>query len=386
MLVENFVSFGRVLRRLGLSAGTDALLSSLKVIERLGLEDREAVYWGLHAIYVHRAEESELFRAAFQRFFRDPAMASALSQLLPPAAGDRASAPKRAGATRVREALRGRLPSAPSDAPADESRIEFDAALSYSDREVLRTKDFEQMTAAELDAVKAALRKVRFVTPERPTRRTRTHSRGRRFDGRRTLRESLRTGGDPMVLARKTPRTRPPPLVVLCDVSGSMERYSRMFLHLVHALTNDRDRVHTFLFGTRLSHVTRWLGHRDPDEALQRVGREVQDWSGGTRIGSCLRTFNRDWSRRVLGQGAWVLLVTDGLDRDREVDLSFEVARLKRSCRRLIWLNPLLRYARFEPRAAGIRAILPHVDEFRPVHDLSSLDQLARALAEAPRV
>lgn len=198
---------------------------------------------------------------------------------------------------------------------------------------------------------------------------------------RRTLRDAARRGGsDFIALARRRRRTRPPVLVVLCDISGSMAGYTRMLLRFLHALTGDRDRVHTFLFGTRLSNVTRLLRHRDPDVALAELGRRVRDWEGGTRIGPCLHDFNRDWGRRLLAQGAVVLLITDGLDRDDPGLLARETERLRGSCRSLIWLNPLLRYAEFSPEARGVRAMLPHVDDFRPVHNLASLETLAEAL------
>jgi hypothetical protein len=213
-----------------------------------------------------------------------------------------------------------------------------------------------------------------------PTRRFRPEPRGRRVDLRRTLRQSLRGGGAMIDLARKRRVRRHPPLVILCDISGSMERYSRMLLHFMHAVTNDRDRVHCFVFGTRLTNITRQLRQRDVDMALAKVGERVQDWSGGTRIGHCLHAFNRVWSRRVLAQGAVVLLITDGLDRDAGAGLEREIERLHKSCRRLIWLNPLLRYEGYAPIATGSRAIIKHVDDFRPVHNLESLAQLTEAL------
>jgi uncharacterized protein with von Willebrand factor type A (vWA) domain len=200
---------------------------------------------------------------------------------------------------------------------------------------------------------------------------------------RKTLRAALRQA-DLIQLQRKRRRTRPPPLVVLCDISGSMSRYSRLFLHFMHAVTNDRDRVHTFLFGTRLTNVTRMLRHKDVDEAIANVAASVEDWSGGTRIGQTLAEFNRFWSRRVLGQGAVVLFISDGLDRDAGAGIGREIDRLHKSCRRLIWLNPLLRYEAFEPKSLGMRAILPHVDEFRPVHSLESLESLIEALSGPP--
>jgi uncharacterized protein len=213
-----------------------------------------------------------------------------------------------------------------------------------------------------------------------PTRRFRPDPNGARADMRATLRASLRAGGL-LALRRKSRGERQPPLVILCDISGSMQRYSRLFLHFMHAVTNDRDRVYTFLFGTRLTNVTRFLRYKDVDVALDKVTEAVEDWSGGTRIGRCLAYFNRVWSRRVLGQGAIVLFISDGLDRDAADGLEKEIDRLHKSCRRLIWLNPLLRYEAFEPKSLGMRAILPHVDEFRPVHNLESLDDLAVQLS-----
>jgi uncharacterized protein with von Willebrand factor type A (vWA) domain len=240
------------------------------------------------------------------------------------------------------------------------------------------------MTAEELAQAKAMIARLRLPIPEVRTRRFRPDSEGARVDLRASLRASLRTGGAVIPLKRRSVRTRHPPLVVLCDVSGSMSRYSRMFLHLLHAITNDRDRVHSFVFGTRLTNVTRCLRHRDADAAMREITRVVTDWSGGTRIGTCLRDFNLAWSRRVLGQNAAVLLISDGLDRDAGQNLSREMERLHRSCRKLIWLNPLLRYEGFEPRPAGVRAMLPHVDAFLPVHNIASLVDLARALSVPP--
>ena len=264
--------------------------------------------------------------------------------------------------------------------PAAE-RIEFDATLTFSAHESLRTIDFESMTNEELAAARAAVARMRLRLPELPTRRHVPDPRGARIDPRASLQASLRGGGDTIPLSRRSLRRRTPPLIVLADVSGSMSRYTRMFLHFIHALARDCDRVSAFTFGTRLTPVTRQLRHRDADAALARVSRAVRDWSGGTRIGACLREYNRNWSRRLQGQGAVVLLVSDGLDREGADDLARQMERLHKSCRRLIWLNPLLRYPEFEARPAGIRAMLPHVDAFLPVHNLQSLDELSAALA-----
>jgi hypothetical protein len=221
---------------------------------------------------------------------------------------------------------------------------------------------------------------LRLPLPMIRTRRFHVNPHGNRIDLRNSLKESMRSGGDIIPLVRAAPRELHPPLVVLCDISGSMNPYSRMFLHFLHAITNDRDRVSVFVFGTRLTNITRQLRHRDVDVAMARVAEAIKDWSGGTRIGASLREFNYKWARRVLGQNACVLLVSDGLDREAGEGLSEEMERLSKSCRSLVWLNPLLRYEKFEARPAGVRAMLPYVDLFLPVHNLKSLVDLARAI------
>ncbi|HEX4195752.1 MAG TPA: VWA domain-containing protein, partial [Stellaceae bacterium] len=261
------------------------------------------------------------------------------------------------------------------------TEIELDSTMTYSAQEALRDMDFEKMSNAEVNQAKRALERMSLPLADLKTRRFASDPRGSRVDLRATMRAQLRSGAM-IALRRKKPRTRPPPLVILCDISGSMSRYSRIFLHFMHAVTNDRDRVFTFLFGTRLSNVTRYLRYKDVDIALDKVAQAVDDWSGGTRIGQCLADFNHNWSRRVLGQGAIVVLITDGLDRDAGAGISQEIERLHKSCRRLIWLNPLLRYEGFAPKSLGMRAILPHVDEFRPVHSLDSIAELVKALSK----
>ena len=385
-LVANVMHFGRVLRAAGLPVGTGQVLDALAAVRTAGIADREAFYWALHAVFVKRRDQREVFDQAFHVFWRNPRLLERMMRTVLPTfrvggATDDADAPNR----RVADALSQGAREAPGDGGADGvEEVVFDAAMTWSAEEVSRTMDFEKMSAEEAARARAVIARMRPPVADAPTRRFRPSPRGR-VDARASLRASLRGGGDTVPIRLRRPRRRPPPLVVLCDISGSMSRYSRMLLHFTHALTNDRARVHTFLFGTRLTNVTRHLRHRDVDEALDKAGQAAGDWSGGTRIGECLRAFNRDWSRRVLGQGAAVLLVSDGLDRDAGTGLSEEAARLRKSCRRLIWLNPLLRYDGFAPKSMGVRAILPHVDEFRPAHSLDSLEALAAALAAPGR-
>ncbi len=377
-LVENIMHFGRVLRAAGLPLGPGAIIDAVRAVQTAGIGRREDFYWALHAVFVHRREERELFDQAFHIFWRDPQLLERMMSTLLP----EFHVPRDQDETlrRLADALRA---NRNGDSQPRNERVEqeFDAAFSYSDREVLQTKDFEDMTAEEIVLAKAAIARLRLPIMEVATRRLTPAGRGRRVDMRQTLRASLRTGGDIIPLRHRAPARKHPPLVVLCDISGSMSRYSRMFLHFMHAITSDRDRVHSFVFGTRLTNITRHLRTRDVDLALNTVARVVEDWAGGTRLGACLKDFNQAWSRRVLGQGAVVLLITDGLDRDGGHGLEAQADRLHRSCRRLVWLNPLLRFEGFAPKSMGIRALLPHVDEFRPAHNLASLEELSQVLS-----
>lgn len=382
-LAENVVHFTRLLRAAGLALGPADALDALAAAAAVEVVRREELYWALHAALIRRPEDSDLFDQAFRLFWRDPlgANAAALAEILSHAKLPPASTISR----RLTEAWRPPRPSGVPATPPPE-RIELDAALTFSADELLRTRDFDQMSAEEIARARRAVARMAVALKPVRTRRFAPDPHGARIDLARTLRESRKTFGDLAPLYFRSRILKPPPLVVLCDVSGSMGRYSEMLLHFLHALLAARGRVHVFLFATRLTPVTRLLERRDPDEALARCGREVQDWAGGTRLRACLREFNRAWSRRVLGQGAMVLLVTDGLDRDPGPGLEAEADRLRRSCRKLIWLNPLLRWEGFQPLAQGVRALLPHVDEHRPVHNLDSLEKLGRALGERPSV
>jgi len=375
-LAENIVYFARALRAAGIPVGPGAVLDALEALKVAGVGTREDFYWTLHAVFVKRHEHSVLFDQAFRIFFRRRGYIDQLLAMMLPQAPVAPQTPQ-AGATRVHEALFAGL----DDKLKKEREVEVDARMTVSDREVLQRKDFAQMTAAEIAAAKDAMKRLVLPLAELRTRRLTPHRHGHLIDIRRTLRASMKGGGDFIDLRFIGPKTRPPPLVALLDISGSMSQYSRIFLHFLHALTDARKRVGTFLFGTRLSNVTRALRERDPDDALAACSAAVPDWSGGTRIASSLRAFNRLWARRVLAQGAVVLLITDGLERDADDTLAFEMDRLHRSCRRLIWLNPLLRFEGFEARARGIKAMLPHVDEMRPIHNLESITGLVAALA-----
>jgi uncharacterized protein with von Willebrand factor type A (vWA) domain len=384
-LAENVMHFARVLRAAGLPVGPNKVIDALRALEVAGIARRDDFYWTLASVFLDKREQFEIYDQAFHIFWRDPKMLERVMALLLPQVYGRAHPDEPPPPpSRLAEAL---LPEAkqaekPEDAP---EQIEIDAAFTVSEREVLQKTDFETMTNDELAQAKKLIATLRMPLPKVRTRRLRRDPHGARIDMRASLRASLRSGADVIALERRSQTRRHPPLVILCDISGSMSRYSRMFLHFLHAITNDRDRVYTFVFGTRLTNITRHLRHRDVDVALTHVAQAVADWSGGTRIGTSLKEFNLRWARRVLGQNAVVLMITDGLDRDLGHELREEMARLDRSCRRLIWLNPLLRYEGFEPRPAGVRAMLPHVDAFLPAHNIESLVDLARVLSAAPQ-
>ena len=261
-------------------------------------------------------------------------------------------------------------------------KLTFDTRFTMSPAEVLQSKDFAQMSAAEIRSAEATIAKLRLPAERIQMRRWRAEPHGLRIDPRQTFRRSMRLGAASIDLARRAPATRFAPIVAICDISGSMSDYTRIFLHFLHALTDERRRVSTFLFGTRLTNITRALRHKDIDEALAQCTLGVKDWSGGTRIAASLHAFNREWSRRVLGSGAIVLLFTDGLEREGLDQLAIETERLGKSCKRLIWVNPLLRFSEFEARASGIRTMLPFVDEFRPIHNLRAMSDLVAALTD----
>lgn len=379
-LPENILQFARTLRAAGLPVGTGQVIDAVRAVARAGIVRREDVYWALRAVLVKRQSEMRLFEQAFHLYFRNPRLLERLlSLLLPHTPREPGGRTPQAGFRRLLEAL--------GDEPGEargERRIDIDRAGTASAREILRNRDFEQMSLAEQQEAKQLLRT--GLPPLRPRKTRRFHpSQGAgRYDLQRTLRQMQRGPAELIPLARKRPTERPPDVVLLCDISGSMSAYSRMFLLLAHALTRREPVVHSFVFGTRLSHVSHHLRHHDVDEAMDRVSATVSDWDGGTRIGSCLGEFNRLWGRRVLARSAVVLLLTDGLERDPDSGLAEQLQRLQRSCASLIWMNPMLRYRDFEPRAAGVRTMLPHVDRFVPAHNLVSIHSVVQSLA-APR-
>lgn len=389
-LANNVVHFVRLMRAAGVRAGTASTLNALALVEAAGIERRADIRAALRSTLISRPEHRELFDIAFDLFWKDPQIQEKmLSALLPTVQGRGQTPPPPPPPQRLTDAFAPDAPRLdPKRLPNQQDEVNFDATLTFSASEKLQRMDFEQMNAAEWEAARKAA--ASLALPMRPLRTRRSApARQGRIDLRACLQQSRKTGGEIIGIERTQPGERPPKLVVLCDISGSMHRYTRMFLHFVHALANATgassrggrpQKLEVFLFGTRLTHVTRHLRGQDVDVALARVAAAAPDWSGGTRIGACLHEFNLRWARRVLGYGVQVLLLTDGLDREDTTLLTKAADRLGKSCRNLIWLNPLLRYDGFEPRAAGVRALLPHVDTFVPVHNLNSIADLAQAL------
>ncbi len=386
-LAANIVHFARALRKAGLPVGPGRVTDAIRAVEAAGFSEKTDFYWTLHACFVSRPEHRTVYAQVFRLFWRDPQfLEHMMSMLLPMLRGAQEEHVAKDAERRAAEALLdGAEPPPPKEGEdREKSEIEVDATLTFSADEQLKQMDFEQMSADETRRARVAIARMQLPVKPIASRRTQTASHGRYPDWRGTMRAAMRTGGDIRTLKMRRRTVRWPNLVVLCDISGSMSSYSRMLLHFLHSAANAKGagwaRVHGFTFGTRLTNITRHLRQRDVDAALKEAGKEAQDWEGGTRIGDCLHAFNRDWSRRVLGQGGVVLLITDGLDRGEPGRLGREVERLRLSSRKLIWLNPLLRWEGFAPRAQGVRALLPHVDSFRAAHSIASLEDFAAAL------
>jgi uncharacterized protein with von Willebrand factor type A (vWA) domain len=379
-LADNILLFARLLRAAGLQLGTGKIIHAIEAVNLVGVESQRNLHTALLSQFVTRHEQTPLFDQAFSLFWRNPRLMEKLMGAMLPTV--RTEKDQEQILRRLGEALykSGELQTDPQ-----EEEVELQANLSFSDREILQSKDFEQMSEVELQIARNMLQKLKLPVPDVRSRRFQASKQKARIDMRKTLQQSLRNSAT-IPLQFKRNRVRPPAIVVLCDISGSMAQYSRMFLHFMHAISNHRDRVHSFVFGTRLTNISRYLRNKDVDIALEATSRAVVDWSGGTRIGLCLEQFNRLWSRRVLSQGAVVILLTDGLDRGEGDELQKEMDRLSKSCRQFIWLNPLLRYDKFEPKAQGILSMLPYVDVFRSAHSVQSLAELPDLLSQSPKL
>ncbi|MEM1077099.1 MAG: VWA domain-containing protein [Pseudomonadota bacterium] len=388
-LGHNITYFARALRAAGLPVGPGRVIDAVKAVQAAGFTNQRDFYFTLQACFVSRPEQRAVFHQVFRLYWRDPRyMEQMMSFLTPMVRGVAEERKAKAAEKRAAEALLDGVDRDLPDMPEMEdegTEIEIDASRTMSSQERLQTLDFEQMSTSEMAEAKRLIAQLSLPVKPLRSRRTKADPFGARADWQRTMRDAMRKGGEVHHLATKAPRIRWPNLVCLCDISGSMSQYSRAVLHFLHAVSNAKGagwaKVHAFTFGTRLTNITRHLHQRDVDAALAAAGAEAQDWEGGTRIGACLKEFNHDWSRRVLGTGSVVLLITDGLDRDEPAALEFEMTRLHLSARKLIWINPLLRWDGFAPKAAGIMAMLPHVDSFRAGHNIASLQALSEAIS-----
>jgi uncharacterized protein with von Willebrand factor type A (vWA) domain len=379
-LLYNLVLFGRLLRCLGLDVNPGRMIDLVQALEYIEIGRKADFYHAARSLLVHRHEDIPLFDEAFEAFWRKPAEGWTTLDLR--ALGERrrfkrpAFTPPPLHNPNADQADQGS-----SDATAADEPPLLQVTMTYSSREVLRHKDFSDLTGEEFEAVKRLMARFVWHLGMRRTRRLHPGP-GSLFDLRRTLRQNLKYGGEVLGWVHRQPKYRPRPLVIIADISGSMERYTRLLLHFIYSLTMGcSQNVESFVFSTRLTRITRQLRDRDVDRALREVSRWVPDWSGGTRIGEALKTFNFDWARRVLGRGAVVLIISDGWNRGDLDLLEHEMARLQRSCHRLIWLNPLLGSPNYEPLTRGIRTALPYIDDFLPVHNLASLEDLAEHLA-----
>lgn len=374
-LIRNLLHFGELLRAIGLQVPAGGMLDVALALEHVQIGRRSDFYFTLRALLVHRRSDLELFDQAFLMFWRKPPGEWSPTDLR--AMGER----RRIGPPEREVSDVSPRPAAAS--PEGQETVERVAPLSYGAKEVHRRKDFAEYTEEEMRAAKSALETLAWEPGRRRTRRWRSGG-DETADLRALLRRTMRFGGEPLVVPARERRWRRRPVILLCDVSGSMERYARVLLHFAHGLAQRHARVEVFLFATRLTRVTRELGRRGVDDAVQRTLAKTEDWGSGTRIGAALRTFNIEWARRVTGRGPVVLLISDGWDRGEPEVLSREMAQLARRSYRLIWLNPLLGSASYQPLTRGMQAALPFVDDFLPVHNLVSLEALAERLSALP--
>ena len=376
-LLHNLVLFARVLRGAGLRAGPAELLTVVRALEHIDIGKRRDFYMAARCALVRRRQDLATFDELFRVFWRQPKDQLTTMDLRSLGEQRRYRTPEMMTGPGSRSPLGGAVPAG---GPADSVAL----PRVYSAAEVLRTKDFSAYTAGEITEARRMVDRMSWDVGRRRTRRW-TGGPGPLLDLRRTMRISSRTGGEMFDLARRQRIERPRSLVLLCDISGSMERYTRMLLHFMHSVARTRGRLEAFCFATRLTRITRELTERGVDRAIERVSRSVPDWAGGTRTGMALKVFNFKWSRRVLRSGGVVLVISDGWDRGDTGLLETEIARLQRACHRLVWLNPLMGSSDYQPLTRGMQAALPYIDDFLPVHNLVSLEQLAEHLAALPR-
>ncbi len=380
-LLANLLLFGRLLRRLGMDVNAGRMLDLMQALEHIQIGRKSDFYYTARSLLVHRHEDLRFFDQAFELFWRKPAEEWTNLNL----SGLDAQAPLRKPPNRQKPIFRSSIASSPSTGRSKQDESSRPQVVqTYSDVEMLRRKDFAEMNADELKRARELIAELVWQLGERRTRRKQPGA-GTLFDWRRTLRRNLKYGGEVLNWARREPKFKPRPLVVIADISGSMERYTNLLLQFVYSLSSGLDKAEAFVFSTRLTRISRQLHHHDAERALRETAAAVSDWAGGTRIGEALKDFNFKWGRRVLGRGAVVMIISDGWDRGDIPLLRQEMVRLSLSSHRLIWLNPLLGHEGYEPLTQGMHTALPYIDDFLPVHNLVSLEQLGEVLAAMPR-
>jgi uncharacterized protein len=407
-LFHNLMLFSRVLREMGLDANPTRTIDLARSIEFIGLNRKEDFHNAAKAIMLRRADEEPVFDYVFQMFWRQwnrPSQDSNQPEMdLPPEAlankkanqpgqkpqappeRDKDSPPGKAGeddSDKIKRLAEGQGPDTGEGDDSDSEKQQ-----TYSASEVFRNKDFQDFSTDELQEARRLMQELRWSLPYHKSRRMQPSRQGNRLDARRVVRKSLKYGGVPLELSWRRRKMKPRPLVLICDISGSMDLYSRLLLQFMHSMENGLRYVETFVFGTRLTRITHELKNKNVDDSLSNVSKIVKDWSGGTKIGESLETFNLKWARRVMGHGAVVIIISDGWDRGSVDTLRREMARLQRLSFRLIWLNPLLGLPDYQPLTIGIQAALEYVDDFLPAHNFRSLEQLGQLLADinnAPR-
>lgn len=391
-LLRRSLQFGRLLRANGIKVTSSQVFDFVHATEHIGVRNRRVFKEAAEACLVTRGEDREMFSLLFDRYWRSRRIVDESAEQMPNFADqsaemieglEDAEGEEGEGQGQMAEGMEGLAMDEDSDGGdiGEGEDSELESVLTYSGSEALRSKDFSEFTQEELEQARILMKHLKWEIGMRKSRRKVASSKGRFIDARKTMRKSLQTAGVPLKISERKIKMKPRSLIVICDISGSMDRYSRLLLQFIHTIENDMAKVEAFVFGTRLTRITRILKKRPIDEAITRVSREVQDWAGGTRIGESIQAFNAEYARRVLRNGAVVLIISDGWDRGDPQLLGTEMMRLQRSCYRLIWLNPLLGSPRYQPLTRGMQAALPFIDDFMPVHNLESLELLAEHLS-----
>ena len=379
-LDKNVIFFARLLRASGISLSSDSILEAIESIKLVGVENKKSFFYALQTCLIKRPEDMKIFAQAFSLFWQNPKFRDRIRELLlPQTRMQGAEEEKEELAKRIQDTLS--TPENSKSRVVEEETLLIDTSGTASDNQLFKDKDFEMMSKDELQMASQSIKELLIKIPRRPFRRSENSSLGKQVSTRESLREAKRNFGSVLPkLVKKKEVSRP--VIVLLDISGSMENYSRMMIHFVHNLMQRHKKVHAFLFGTKLTNISFHIKNRDIDVALKEISKATNDWAGGTRIRDSIFTFNKKWVRRVSSSNSIVFLITDGLDRDHRTDLFNQMERLQKSCYKLVWLNPLLRFKDFLPKSISIKRILLNVDAFLPIHSIESMQNLTSLISK----